>query len=67
MNERDLRALGFLHDDVVGTLESPSGSVTLLHPTGDFYELQILLPNGTSIVAVLSKSAVKITRDRDHG
>src|SRR5262249_22207568 len=64
-NDHDLVELGFVVG--AGSLQAPATSTTVLVPTGNFYELRITLADGNSIVAVLSKSAVKITRDRDHG
>jgi hypothetical protein len=52
-----------------GTLVAPSDSDITLTPTdGNFYELRITLADGNAVIAVLSKSALKIAReDRDHG
>jgi len=56
-----LVALGFaLADD--GVLVAPSDSVVTLAPIGQFYELRISI-NGNAVAAVLSKSAIKITRE----
>ena len=65
MIEAALKAVGFAPDDD-GSLQAPDGSTTVLTPTGNFYELRIVLADGNAIVAVLSKSALKITRDRAH-
>jgi hypothetical protein len=46
-----------------GTLRAPSGARTQLIPVGSFYELRISLGNGAVVTAVLSKAAVKITRE----
>jgi len=55
-----LLALGFvLADD--GTLVAPSDSAVTLTPIGSFLELRILR-DGNAVTAVLSKSALKITR-----
>jgi hypothetical protein len=57
-----LAALGFVRGND-GTLMAPSNSRTTLAPTGQFYELRISLGDGNAVVAVMSKAAVKITRE----
>jgi hypothetical protein len=56
-----LIALGFTRTDD-GTLTAPVDSVVTLTPTGAFFELRISL-NGNAVVAVLSKSAIKVSRE----
>jgi hypothetical protein len=46
-----------------GVLTAPADSRVKLAPTGAFYELRISLADGNAIIAVLAKSAVKITRE----
>jgi hypothetical protein len=67
MTEHELTALGFVsHED--GTLVAPGDSDITLAPTdGNFYRLTISLADGTSVMAVLSKAALKLDReDRAH-
>jgi len=57
-----LQGLGFSVDDS-GVLVAPKDSRVSLTPIGTFFELKIHLSGGgTTIIAVLSKSALKITR-----
>ena len=68
MTEDALRAMGFAPRGSDGRLQAPSASTTTLAPIGsNFYELRITLADGNAVVAVLSKAALKITRDRAHG
>ena len=68
MTEDALRAMGFAPRGSDGRLQAPSASTTTLAPIGSiFYELRITLADGNAVVAVLSKAALKITRDRAHG
>jgi hypothetical protein len=46
-----------------GVLHAPSDSRVRLAPIGQFYELKISLRDGNALVAVLPKSAIRITRD----
>jgi hypothetical protein len=62
MSNRDLLAVGFVAGND-GTLHAPETSHTQLAPTAQFYQLKISLGDGNAVVAVLSKSAVKITRE----
>jgi hypothetical protein len=55
-----LISLGFADNN--GVLVAPASSVVTLTPIGQFYELRVTLSDGNAIVAVLSKSAVKIMR-----
>jgi len=57
-----LVALGFTADND-GTLRAPADSRVRLAPVGNFYELRISLGDDNAVVAVLAKSAVKITRE----
>jgi len=59
--ESALAALGFTRTDD-GTLTAPADSVVTLTPTGAFFELRISI-DGNAVLAVLSKSAIKITRE----
>jgi hypothetical protein len=60
--------MGFAPRGSDGRLQAPSASTTTLAPIGsNFYELRITLADGNAVVAVLSKAALKITRDRAHG
>jgi hypothetical protein len=63
MSDRDsLLAVGFVAGND-GTLNAPATSRVRLVPIGQFYELRISLADGNAIVAVLSRSAVKVTRE----
>jgi hypothetical protein len=62
MSDRDLLVAGFSGRGD-GTLHAPSGIHVKLVPIGRFYELRISMRNGNTIVAVLDKAAVKITRE----
>ena len=63
MSDRDsLLAVGFVAGND-GTLVAPATSRVRLVPIGQFYELRISMGDGNAIVAVLSKSAVKISRE----
>jgi hypothetical protein len=56
-----LITLGFaLADD--GTLVAPPGAVVTLTPIANFVRLKISI-DGTAVTAVLSKAAIKITRE----
>jgi hypothetical protein len=57
-----LAGLGFVRGND-GVLLAPAVSRTTLAPVGNFYELRNSLGDGNAVVAVLSKSAVKITRE----
>jgi hypothetical protein len=57
-----LAALGFSRGDD-GTLHAPDTSRITLAPVGQFFELRISLDTGAEVTAVLSKAAVKITRE----
>jgi hypothetical protein len=69
MTEDALRAMGFAPRGSDGRLQAPSASTTTLAPIGsNFFELRITLADGTNVIAVLSKAALKLDReDRDHG
>jgi hypothetical protein len=55
-------AIGFVQGND-GTLTAPKDSCMRLVPTGQFYELKISLGEGDTVVAVLSKAAIKIIRE----
>jgi len=57
-----LLALGFVRGDD-GVLYGPTDCTVSFAPVGQFYELQISLANGDAVVAVLSKAAIKVTRE----
>ena len=57
-----LVSLGFSQGDD-GVLVAPKDSRVTLTPIGTFFELRVSLGDGNAIVAVLSKSAIKITRE----
>jgi len=57
-----LQGLGFVADNE-SVLHAPESSRVTLAPIGQFYELRIHSPDGNAIVAVISKSAVKISRE----
>jgi hypothetical protein len=63
MSDRDLIGVGFVAGDD-GTLHAPESSRVTLAPVGQFYELRVSLGDGNAVVAVLSKSALKIARER---
>ena len=46
-----------------GVLHAPAASRVKLAPIWQFYELRISLADGNAVVAVMSKSAIKITRE----
>jgi hypothetical protein len=56
-----LTALGFTRT-ADGTLVAPADSVVTLTPTGAFFELRISI-DGNAATAVLSKSAIKVSRE----
>jgi hypothetical protein len=56
-----LLSLGFTEGND-GALLAPASSRTRLIPTGAFFELRISI-DGNAVIAVMSKSAVKITRE----
>jgi hypothetical protein len=60
--DRTLQALGFVAGDD-GVPHAPESSRVTLAPIGTFFELRISMGDRTAIVAVLSKSAVKVTRE----
>jgi len=61
--DRVLQELGFVAGDD-GVLAAPESSRLTLAPVGQFYELRIhLLEGGNAIVAVISKSAIKVCRE----
>jgi hypothetical protein len=62
MSAHDLVSVGFSAGDD-GTLHAPATSQVKLAPIGQFYELRISLADGNVVVAVLSKPAIKITRE----
>ena len=57
-----LAALGFVRGNG-GVLLAPAVSRNTFAATGQFYQLKISVDDGNAAVAVLSKSAVKITRE----
>jgi hypothetical protein len=69
MTEDALRAMGFAPRGSDGRLQAPAASTTAFASIGsNFFELRITLADGSAVVAVLSKSALKIAReDRAHG
>jgi hypothetical protein len=60
--DHTLQALGFVADSN-GVLAAPAGSRVTLTPISQFYELRVSLGDGNAVVAVLAKSAVKISRE----
>jgi hypothetical protein len=60
--------MGFAPRGSDGRLQAPTASTTTLAPIGsNFFELRIALADGNVVVAVLSKSALKLAReDRAH-
>jgi hypothetical protein len=63
MSDRDsLLALGFVAGND-GVLHAPDVARVRLEPVGTFYRLNISLGDGNAVVAVMSKTAVKITRE----
>jgi hypothetical protein len=68
MTEDALRAMGFAPRGSDGRLLAPAASTTTLAAIGsNFYELRITLADGTSVIAVLSKAALKLAHeDRAH-
>jgi len=62
MSDRDLIAIGFTESD--GALVAPKDSRVRLEPAGAaFYRLYVSLGDGNAVTAVLSKSAIKLTRE----
>jgi len=58
MTEAELRALGFTQTG--GILHAPADAAVTLTPSGDdFYQLRIGLRSGITVVAVLSRIAIK--------
>lgn len=63
MSDRDLIAIGFTEHD--GVLVAPKNSRVRLEPAGAaFYRLYVSLSDGNAVTAVLSKSAIKLTREK---
>jgi hypothetical protein len=63
MSDRDLIAIGFTEHD--GVLVAPENSRVRLEPAGAaFYRLYVSIGNGNAVTAVLSKSAIKLTREK---
>jgi hypothetical protein len=56
-----LLACGFIRADD-GTFIAPTDSVVTLAPIGAFFELRIVLGDGNAVIAVLFKTAIKVTR-----
>jgi len=62
MSDRDLIAMGFSQGND-GVLVAPKDSRVRLEPVGAFYKMRISLGHGNAVIAVLAKSALKITRE----
>jgi hypothetical protein len=56
-----LVALGFVRG-ADGTLAAPAGSSVTFVPIGAFFELRIILADGSIATAVLAKAALKVVR-----
>jgi len=62
MSDRDLIAIGFSQGDD-GVLVAPKDSRVRFEPVGAYYKMRISLGGGNAVIAVLAKSALKITRE----
>jgi hypothetical protein len=63
MSDRDsLLAVGFVAGND-GALVAPATSRVKLVPIGQFYELRVTLADGNALVCIVSKSALKVTRE----
>jgi hypothetical protein len=52
--------LGFFRD-TAGVLHAPAHSQVLFAPTGDFFEIHVVLRNGTTVLrAIVSARAIKV-------
>ena len=57
-----LQALGFSVDES-GALVAPKDSRATLTPIGTFFELRISMGDGNAALCIVSKSAIKVTRE----
>ena len=57
-----LQKLGFIAGDD-GVLVAPKDSRVTLAPIGTFFELRISMGDGNAALCIVSKSAIKVTRE----